>query len=102
MFASLLCVKLDDGQELLAADMSIDCNASNRSRYVIYSLIMLIVYVVGVPTAYMVLLFRARRRICPPVEGSESMHPDKVLSKQLEIRESDRSLEHLTFLFEVL
>ena len=59
------CRDFDDGSSLLKADYSIDCNASGRGGYVFYAVLMTLVYPIGIPTLYAVLLWKQRQLVCP-------------------------------------
>jgi hypothetical protein len=59
------CRDFDDGSSLLKADYSIDCNAPGRPGYVFYAVLMTLIYPIGIPALYAVLLWKQRQLICP-------------------------------------
>ena len=56
IFATFQCEPLDDGSSWLRADLSIDCNSPTHNWYVSYASCMVLVYPVGTPLLYYVIL----------------------------------------------
>ena len=56
IFATFQCEQLDDGSSWLRADLSIDCNSPTHNWYVWYASCMVLVYPVGTPLLYYVIL----------------------------------------------
>jgi len=56
IFATFQCEPLDDGSSWLRADLSIDCNSPTHNWYVWYASCMVLVYPVGTPLLYYVIL----------------------------------------------
>lgn len=61
LFQMFACDKLDDGRIYLRADYQIDCNSPAHKRFQIYAAWMIVVYTVGIPLLYGILLFRKRQ-----------------------------------------
>lgn len=61
----------EDGSRWLKADYSISCLDESRSQWVLFVGIMLVVYPIGIPLGYFILLYRQRRLLNPhePVLG---------------------------------
>jgi hypothetical protein len=62
------CITFDTGDSFLKADLSIDCNAPERPAMLLYAVLMMIVYPIGITARYAVLLWKQRKAICP-IEG---------------------------------
>ena len=70
IFKMFLCTNVDpDGEDsstadlFLTADMNISCTSPYYYRGVVYACLMIILYPVGIPLAYFVLLYRSREEI---------------------------------------
>ncbi|CAM9121469.1 unnamed protein product, partial [Discosporangium mesarthrocarpum] len=62
---TFFCESFDDGRTLLQADYSIDCDSEEHGQYRLYAVAMVLVYPVGIPTLYTVILFKSRRSLYP-------------------------------------
>ena len=60
IFRMFACEHLDDGNEYLRADYRILCTDKNHRALQIYAGIMVLVYPVGIPLMYAILLYRLR------------------------------------------
>ncbi|CAM9356991.1 unnamed protein product [Ascophyllum nodosum] len=61
LFQTFDCEVLDDGNDYLRADYSIECDTFRHRAFMIYAGFMILVYPVGIPALYAVFLFRNRK-----------------------------------------
>ncbi|GMI37858.1 hypothetical protein TeGR_g14131, partial [Tetraparma gracilis] len=65
----------DDEREFMMSDQSVDCGTAKHAAYEVYAGVMMLVYPVGIPTLYGVLLWRAREQLREEGrEGQEKLH----------------------------
>lgn len=79
-FSALVCDdSFEDGSSYLRADYSISCHAANRAGWVLYAVVAICVYPIGIPCMYMAVLWRRRKEINPsgPVRGPGGALIDK-------------------------
>jgi hypothetical protein len=89
LFRTFLCTDLDPNNEdadlddlFLTADMRISCTSDYYKRGLAYAAVMIVVYVIGIPLMYLILLYRSRKEIMErfqplkqesvPIESSSS------------------------------
>ena len=60
IFATFQCEDLSDGTRWLRADLSIDCDSTTHTGFSAYAAVMILVYPIGTPVLYYVLLRRNR------------------------------------------
>ncbi|CAM9549196.1 unnamed protein product [Discosporangium mesarthrocarpum] len=60
VFRTFACDKLDDGRDFLRADYRLTCDSPKHRGLMVFAGIMIVVYPVGNPVAYFVVLFRKR------------------------------------------
>lgn len=60
LFQMFSCETLEDGREFLRADYSIQCTSDKHKALQGYSVFMLIMYVIGIPAAYSVIIYKNR------------------------------------------
>ena len=60
IFATFQCEELSDGTRWLRADLSINCDSTVHAGFSIYAALMILVYPIGTPALYYVLLQRSR------------------------------------------
>ncbi|GMH94182.1 hypothetical protein TrST_g4037 [Triparma strigata] len=66
IFAAFPCDSLDDGSVWLKADYSISClNNPRHETYVRYAIVMCLIYPIGIPLCYTLLLFSQRKKLNP-------------------------------------
>ena len=63
LFKTFACDKLDDGKNYLRADYRIECDSSKHKALEIYAGLMVVLYVVGIPAFYGVLLYNNREAL---------------------------------------
>ena len=63
IFATFQCEELEDGTSWLLADPSIDCQSRTHTFFWGYALLMVVVYPIGTPILYLVLLWRHKPRL---------------------------------------
>ena len=106
VFQVFQCEKFDNGESYLVADYSIDCNAPDRSFYLSYGSLMIMIYPVGIPMIYAVILFRNRKLINPDwrkvIDTSEkSFVSNKVIQKEkIKVRATYREIKNIKNLYE--
>ncbi|GMI38151.1 hypothetical protein TeGR_g7086, partial [Tetraparma gracilis] len=54
------CDEFDDGTRWLRRDLGIDCDSATHKFFELYAMCMIIVYPVGIPAMYFVLLYKAK------------------------------------------
>ena len=60
LFMSYACEDLEDGKNYLRADYRIECDSPKHRAFQVYAGFMVVLYTVGIPAFYSVLLFRDR------------------------------------------
>lgn len=75
-----MCEQFEDGSSFLKADYGISCLDANRDAWVLYAVVMLIIYPIGIPMVYLFSLMRWKHKINPhtPVNGVEPDDPEYV------------------------
>ncbi|CAM9400274.1 unnamed protein product, partial [Choristocarpus tenellus] len=63
IFRMFACDKLDDGGNYLRADYRLRCNSPKHHHLQVYAAVMMVVYPLGIPLVYGVLLFRNREEL---------------------------------------
>ena len=76
VFAVLPCEDFEDGSSFLKADYSLDYQASQRGGWVLFTLIMIAVYPLGIPAMYFAVLYRQRKELNPTDREIEGIKPD--------------------------
>ena len=61
VFRSFACDPLVDGYVYLRSDYRIECSSPKRKAFQIYAAFMIVVYPLGIPTLFALLLFRNRK-----------------------------------------
>ena len=92
IFSTFACSEFDgEYGSFLKVDYSIACDdSSERGAYTAYAGLMILVYPLGIPTMYFVLLFRKLKLIDPGQEEFEkTMSKEEALEKALKIREGE-------------
>ncbi|CAM9993418.1 unnamed protein product, partial [Choristocarpus tenellus] len=75
IFQTFSCDDLEDvGQSYLRADYTISCGTKRHKAHIIYAAFMVLVYPVGIPVMYAIVLYR-RRRLINPKETQEEGQP---------------------------
>ena len=63
VFRAFACDPLDDGKVYLRSDYRIECNSLKHKAFQIYAAFMLVVYPLGIPIMFALLLFRNRKAL---------------------------------------
>ena len=63
VFRAFACDPLDDGKVYLRSDYRIECNSPKHKAFQIYAAFMLVVYPLGIPIMFALLLFRNRKAL---------------------------------------
>jgi len=87
------CMDLDDGSRVLVYDPSVDCLSDQYAQARLFAGFMCAVVIAGVPLTYAGLLWSHRRAMNPSREG----YTAAMLSA---VRDEDRTIAHLRFLWE--
>ena len=78
IFATFQCEELSDGTRWLRADLSIDCDSTTHTGFSVYAALMILVYPIGTPILYYVLLRRSRAaldQLQAPTHPTSDSHP---------------------------
>jgi predicted outer membrane repeat protein len=106
IFELFSCQEFDDGSRFLVADYSVDCNTDTYRSYLIYGAIMILLYPVGIPLIYAILLVSNQKHVNPSwrlvVEGKEKkVISEKVLQREkMKIRRTYDDIRNISFLFD--
>mmetsp|Transcript_6022 Transcript_6022/g.10263 ORF Transcript_6022/g.10263 Transcript_6022/m.10263 type:complete len:323 (-) Transcript_6022:593-1561(-) len=92
IFQTFMCEEFDDKSEYLIADYSIDCNSDEYAAMQGFASLMILIYPLGVPALYTMLLASKRRLINPLPEATN----EEALEERN--RNSER-ISHLEFLY---
>lgn len=65
IFGALQCVQMEDGESYLAEDLSINCNAEDRTKWLAFVFCAIGVYAVGAPLWFLIDLCRHRGTLNP-------------------------------------
>eukprot|EP00953_Heterococcus_sp_UTEX-ZZ885_P030846 16257-Heterococcus_DN1.PRE.3 len=74
IFQAFSCEQFDDGSAWLRIDYSISCDASRYSGVVAYAATMMVIYPIGIPVMYFVILWRNRDMLNPVGDTSMPLH----------------------------
>ena len=96
--SALQCTTFEDGSSWLTVDMSISCLDKDRWAWVMYAIVCMIVYPIGVLVWYTAVLLTHRKSLNPPCPKGlpKSVWRSRVIHA---IRPKDRSIRHINFLF---
>lgn len=105
IFQTFICQNIDPDNEdssqedlFLVADMSISCTSTYYYSWVFYACIMLVVYPIGIPLCYFVLLYRNRADIITRdevLEKEEEKDKDGRTMSQHIADSLDKSVDHI-------
>ena len=87
------CDKLDDGRRVLKADLSIDCDSSVHKLFMLYAYAMIVVFPVGIPMMYAVMLYKARKHVDPGQDNILSTQVVRIIAEVAIASESEYELE---------
>ncbi|CAM9214260.1 unnamed protein product, partial [Hapterophycus canaliculatus] len=79
VFHTFACETLDDGIEYLRADYRVHCSDAKHKAIEIYAGIMVLVYPVGIPLLYAVMLYRCRGVLSDPDADKATAQPISYL-----------------------
>jgi hypothetical protein len=105
IFSTFACENFDDGTSYLKVDYSLSCQTETYKLHSLYAAGMVLVYPIGIPFSYWLLLYRKRKLLnCRQLRKEESMSEEQALKAALEEREEnelrDPTLKALGFLYE--
>jgi len=106
IFSTFACKEFDgDFGTHLKVDYSIDCDSDEHAMYELYAYVMILVYPVGIPLLYFVLLHNARKKLdlgqldfAFELNG-EAAGQEKALEERKKHEESDPDIKALVFLY---
>ena len=101
------CESFDDGSLLLVADYSLSCETKLYKAMRFYSVLMLLVWPVGVPLVFTCVLIRYRHQINGAFWVSKAGKADekKIFLSEMQImclRDEEQDLDGIRLLFETL
>ncbi|GMH53428.1 hypothetical protein TrRE_jg10032 [Triparma retinervis] len=106
LFAVFPCDTLDDETRWVKSDYSLDCSESNENRRLnlVYAGIMLVVYPIGIPLVYAIVLFKNRSKLNPKrnnnlVLDRRGVGYEDYEAKVIAQREEDQGIQHTIFLW---
>ena len=106
IFSTFACRIFDgDYGRFLKVDYNIDCDGDEHAFYEAYAMIMALVFPIGVPLMYFVLLYRRRDMLDPGQKkfthelGSEELGMQRAILEREKLMVGDPSLAALSFLF---
>jgi hypothetical protein len=106
IFEVFQCETFDDGSSYLVADYSINCNAPGRYVYIIYGILMIFIYPIGIPFVYAVVLIRNRHEINPDwrrvvAEDEKAFVSNSVIQQEkIKVRNTYESIKNIKFLYD--
>jgi hypothetical protein len=105
VFQTFACESFEDGTSRLIIDYTIQCSGPEYQYYVIYSIFMILIYPLGVPTLYFILLYLNYSQVNPPtlmvVRDSERDLVSNVIIQQekIKLRNTYQDLYVISFLY---
>jgi len=93
IFSSFICEEFDDGSSFLRADYSVDCDSSEYSSIFGLAAMMILVYPIGIPSMYLLMLWRNQEKLDPQKFFTEMGLGEAVVKRE-------RNVNHLKFLFD--
>ncbi|GMH98401.1 hypothetical protein TrVE_jg8801 [Triparma verrucosa] len=106
IFSNFACHDFDGGYgSYLKVDYSIDCDGTEHKVFNIYALVCIVVYPIGIPLMYFLLLRRERKLLDPGHRhftfqlGSEEKGLEKALQERAKIEEKHPEVLRLAFLY---
>jgi hypothetical protein len=91
------CEEFDDGSRALQSDATVDCNSQRYQQYLGYAVFMFLIYVVGIPVTFFVLLKRKRKLL--HMSQWAKLSPDDQRTCLLE-RDAIPEIQSLHFLWQ--
>jgi hypothetical protein len=67
LFNYFRCIQYDT-VNVMALDYGIECDSTRYKAYIAYTVFMILIYPVGVPLSYAILLWQHRNTLCNPIE----------------------------------
>jgi hypothetical protein len=105
IFQTFACEKFENGKSFLITDYTISCSGSEYSYYFIYSLFMILIYPIGVPTLYFILLYINYQHVNPPtslvvLDSERDLVSTAVIqSEKIKLRNSYSDIFVISFLY---
>ena len=106
IFSTFACRDFEGGYgSFLKVDYKIDCDSDENATYMAYAMLMILVYPIGVPFVYFVLLYRKRAMLDPGQVrfthelGSDGLGKQKAIVERERLVMGDPGLASLSFLY---
>jgi len=101
IFSLFVCDTFEDGTApRLRADYSIKCAGTQYNAAYWFSCMMVLIYPIGLPTIYFLMLFSKRKQLNPK-HFNRDMAADMEEEEVLELIEKDKKLDIIRFLFDM-
>jgi predicted outer membrane repeat protein len=106
VFRVFQCETFDNGESYLVADYSINCDAPNRSFYLAYGAMMILVYPIGIPLVYAIVLFSYRKKINPDwrkvIDANEKVFVSNrvIQQEKIKVRNTYPEIDNIRNLFD--
>jgi hypothetical protein len=102
LFFAFGCTEFEDGNSYLTVDMSINCTDPAYRKMRMWAAVMIPVFVLGIPAAYLRLLWRHRGALNPKPSTAAQRRDASLVGRDAwahKQREHDPSIHHLSFLW---
>lgn len=106
IFQTFSCEHFDDGSYLLVADYSVDCEDKEYQFYKIYAAFMVLLYPIGIPSLYLLLLRLNRDKVNPRTylvvrDDEKHLVSQRVIQEEkIKLRDTYEDLKYIAFLYE--
>jgi predicted outer membrane repeat protein len=106
IFQTFVCEKFENGESYLVADYSVRCWTTLHDRYVIYAVLMVFLYPIGIPVYYIYHLARKREYINPLTSLVVRSNEKNIVSalviqeKKIELRSEYETIKDISFLYD--
>jgi hypothetical protein len=72
VFAVFPCDSLDDGTTWLKSDYAVSCSNKTHDQYLVFAGVMVLIYPIGIPLSYALLLYRRSHKLNPKEDRSQA------------------------------
>jgi len=103
IFSSFVCEDFDNGDSLLRADYSVNCDSSEYTYIYSLAIIMIFIYPIGIPLSYLFILWTYKDQLNPVVKLDDDVYNSSgttnvKLGYAIWVR--DENVSHLRFLYD--
>lgn len=92
IFRTFVCEQFDNGDRRLMVDYSLDCDAPLHAGFIAYSVLMILVYPVGIPVLFIVMLFSLRGELLHDSKENEKAAEATIVEATLADLEVEEAL----------